>query len=82
VGEFDKLVIVGVGESLTNWLLWEEFDKLVTVGVRESLTNWLLWAWGSLINCLLWTWRRVCQTGYCGRGGEFDKLVIVGVGRV
>jgi hypothetical protein len=28
---------VGVGESLTNWLLWRggEFDKLVIVGVGE-----------------------------------------------
>jgi hypothetical protein len=39
------------------------------VGVTESLTNWLLWAWV-----------RVGQTGYCGRGGVFDKLVIEGVG--
>jgi hypothetical protein len=38
--------------------------------VGKSLTNWLLWAW----------WR-VKQTGYCGRGGEFDKLVFVGVGK-
>jgi hypothetical protein len=44
---FDKLVIVGVGESLTNWLLWAwgDFDKLVFVGVGVSFTNWLLWAW-------------------------------------
>jgi hypothetical protein len=35
----------------------------------ESLTKKLLWAWG-----------RVSQTGDCGRGGECDKLVIVGVG--
>jgi hypothetical protein len=42
------VVIVGVGKSLTNWLLWAwgEFDKLVIVGVEESLTNWLLWARG------------------------------------
>jgi hypothetical protein len=40
------------------------------VGVGESLTNWLLWAWG-----------RVCQTGYCARGGEFDKLFNLGVGK-
>jgi hypothetical protein len=35
VGEFDKLVIVGVGESLTNRFLWAwaEFDKLVIVDV-------------------------------------------------
>jgi hypothetical protein len=39
------------------------------VGVGESFTNWLLWAWG-----------RVGQTGFCGREGEFEKLVIVGVG--
>jgi Flp pilus assembly pilin Flp len=41
------LVIVGVGESLTNWLFWAwgEFVKLVIVGVGERLTNWLLWAW-------------------------------------
>jgi hypothetical protein len=46
-GEFDKLIIVGVGESLTNCLVWAwgkfcqtgycwrgaEFDKLVIVGV-------------------------------------------------
>jgi hypothetical protein len=46
-GEFDKLVIVGVGKSLRNWLLWAwervrqtgycrrggEFDNLVIVGV-------------------------------------------------
>jgi hypothetical protein len=37
--------------------------------LEESLSNRLLWAWG-----------RVCQTGYCGLGGEFVKLVIVGVG--
>jgi hypothetical protein len=62
---------VGVGESLTNWLLWAfgivlqtgycvlggEFDKLFIVGVGKSL-----------------------KTGYCGRGVEFDKLVIVSVG--
>jgi hypothetical protein len=48
--EFDKLVIVGVGVSLTIWLLWAwgrfcktgycgrggEFDKLVFVGVGQS----------------------------------------------
>jgi hypothetical protein len=34
----------------------------------KSLTNWLLWACG-----------RVCQTAYCGRGGEFCKLVFLGV---
>jgi hypothetical protein len=65
------VVIVGVGESLTNWLLWAwarvwqtgycrrggEYDKQVIVGEGESLTNWFLWAWG-----------------------EFDKLVILGVG--
>jgi Flp pilus assembly pilin Flp len=59
-GEFDILVIVGVEESVTNWLLWAwrrvcqtcycerggEFDKLVIVGVGESLINCLLWAWG------------------------------------
>jgi hypothetical protein len=41
------MVIVGVGKSLTNWLLmgWGEFDKLVIVGMGESLTNWFLWAW-------------------------------------
>jgi hypothetical protein len=62
VGEFDKLVIVVVGESLTNWLLWAlgrvwqtgycgrggEFDKQVIVGMGQSLTNCLLWAWGSV----------------------------------
>jgi hypothetical protein len=50
------MVIVGVGESLTNWLLWAwgrvwqtdycgrggEFDKQVIVDVGESLANWLL----------------------------------------
>jgi hypothetical protein len=41
---------------------------MVFEGVGESFTNWLMWAWG-----------RVRQTGYCGRGGGFDKLVIVGV---
>jgi hypothetical protein len=69
--EFDKLVIVGVGESFTIWLLWAwgrvrqtgycgregELEKLFIVGVG-----------------------RVCQTGDCGRGGECVKLVIVGVG--
>jgi hypothetical protein len=62
--------IVGVGESLSNWLLWTwgrvwqnrycwrglELDKLVFVGVRGSLKNWLSWA--------------------CG---EFEKQVILGV---
>jgi hypothetical protein len=57
---FDNLVIVGVEESLTHWLLWawvrvrqtgycgpgEEYYKQVIVGVGENLTNWLLWAWG------------------------------------
>jgi hypothetical protein len=42
-------------------------DKLVIEGLG-CLTNRLLWAWG-----------RVRKTGYCGRGGEFDKLVFVGV---
>jgi hypothetical protein len=64
---FDKLVIVGVRDCLTYWLLWAwgrvwqtrncgrvgEFDKLFIVGVGESLTNWLLWAGGSLTNRLL-----------------------------
>jgi hypothetical protein len=33
-----------------------------------------------MTNFLLCAWARVCQTGYCERGGEFDKQVIVGVG--
>jgi hypothetical protein len=43
-GEFDKLVFVGVRESLKNWLLWAwgEFEKLVIFGVGESLKNWFL----------------------------------------
>jgi hypothetical protein len=32
------------------------------------MTIWLLWEWG-----------RFRQTGYCGREGQFDNLVIVGV---
>jgi hypothetical protein len=65
-----KLVILCVREGLItgNYGLGE-FDKLNIVDVGESLTNWLLWAWG-----------KVCQTGYCWRGEEFDKLVIMGVG--
>jgi hypothetical protein len=39
--EFDKMVIVGVRERLTNWLLraWGVVDKLVIVGIGDSLTN-------------------------------------------
>jgi hypothetical protein len=42
---------------------------MVIVGVVKSLTNLLFWAW-----------RRVRRTGYCERGGEFERLVIVSVG--
>jgi hypothetical protein len=40
----DKLVFVGVMESLKNWLLWAwvEFEKLVILGVWESLKNCFL----------------------------------------
>jgi hypothetical protein len=40
-GEIVKLVFVGIGESLTNWLLraWGIVDKLVIVGVWEIFTN-------------------------------------------
>jgi hypothetical protein len=42
VGEFDRLVFVGVRERLKNSLLWAwgEFEKLVILGVGESLINW------------------------------------------
>jgi hypothetical protein len=45
--EFDKLVMVGVGERLKTGYCGRggEFDKQVIVDMGESLTNWLLWAW-------------------------------------
>jgi hypothetical protein len=74
---------VGVGESLTNWLLWAwdrvwqngycglevEIYKLVFVGEDESLTNWLLRAWWWLTKWLLLALGRDYQTSFCGRGG-------------
>jgi hypothetical protein len=43
---FDKLVFVGVRDSLKIWLLWAwgEFEKLVILGVGKIVTNWLLLA--------------------------------------